>query len=88
VSSQDNNERVHWLYRPENLPKLWWGFWIILAITVIAQIFVHVHAYFTVDGWFGFSALYGFLACAGMVIFAKVLGSWLKRPEDYYDDND
>jgi hypothetical protein len=87
VSSPDNNERVHWLYRPENRPKLWWGLWIILATTVIAQIFVHVHAYFSVDGWFGFSAVYGFLACAGMVIFAKVLGSWLKRPEDYYDND-
>ncbi len=85
MNSADQKKKLHWLYRPENRRKLWWGFAVILAITVIAQIFVHVHDYFTVDGWFGFSAVYGFLACAGMVIFAKLLGLWLKRSENYYD---
>lgn len=75
----------HWLVRPKNIRRLWWIFAVILALTVLAQAFVHVHAYFGVDGWFGFSAAYGFLTCVAMVIFAKLLGMLLKRPENYYD---
>ncbi len=77
----------HWLSRPETIRKLWWVFGAILAATVIAQIFVHVHDYFTVDGWFAFSAVFGFLACVAMVVFAKLLGFVLKRPDTYYDDD-
>lgn len=87
MDTPENKPRLHWLYRPENRPKLWWGFGVILAITILAQIFIHVHESFSVDGWFGFNAIYGFLACAGMVLFAKLLGYWLKRPEDYYDND-
>ena len=44
--------------------------------------------YFTVDGWFGFGAIYGFLSCLVMVLFAKGLGVFLKRPNDYYAERD
>lgn len=84
----NTGQKKHWLTRPENIRKLWWLFSAVLALTVIAQIFVHVHEYFGVDGWFGFNAVYGFLTCVAMVIFAKVLGFALKRPENYYDEND
>ena len=39
-----------------------------------------------IDGWFGFAAAYGFLCCAAMVLVAKGLGVFLKRPDNYYDD--
>jgi len=87
MEKTESRQQLHWLYRPENRPKLWWGFALVLAVTVFAQIYIHVHAYFTVDGWFGFHALYGFVACAGMVLFAKLLGFLLKRAEGYYDDD-
>lgn len=84
----NSEQDKHWLVRKSTVRKLWWIFGAILALTVIAQFFVHVHDYFGVDGWFGFSAGYGFLTCVGMVIFAKLLGFWLKRPENYYYDKD
>ncbi|MDX1625841.1 MAG: hypothetical protein R3323_04960 [Wenzhouxiangellaceae bacterium] len=74
----------HWLVRPTTIRRLWWIFGAILAGTVLAQIFVHVHAYFSVDGWLGFYALYGFLSCVAMVVVAKLMGLVLKRPDDYY----
>ena len=77
-----DNDR--WLVRPATIRKLWWIFGAILAATVVAQFFIHVHGYFGVDEWTGFNALYGFLTCVGMVVFAKLLGIWLKRPDDYY----
>lgn len=76
----------HWLVRPKTIRLLWWVFSIVLALTVLAQLFVDVHDYFTVDGWFAFYAIYGFVSCLGMVVFAKVLGMILKRPDTYYDD--
>jgi len=41
-----------------------------------------------VDGWFGFGAAFGFLACVLMVLVAKGLGLVLKRDQDYYRERD
>lgn len=82
MSKQSDN---HWLVRPETIRKLWIGGCVILALTVIAQIFIPIHGYFGADDWFGFGAVYGFIACTLMVLFAKLLGFVLKRGEDFYD---
>ncbi len=82
--TQDN----HWLTRPETIRKLWWAFSIVLALTVLAQAFIYVKGYFGADSWFGFGAVFGFLSCLAMVVFAKVLGFVLKRGEDYYSSGD
>lgn len=82
------NDEGHWLQRPQNVRKLWWIFSALLAVTVVAQLAVYVKGYFTVDAWFGFGALFGFLSCLAMVLFAKALGVFLKRPNDYYSERD
>jgi len=74
----------HWLVQPRTVRVLKWISGLILALTVLAQFFVPVHAYFSVDSWPGFYAGFGFLSCVAMVLFAKVLGWLLKRPDDYY----
>ena len=84
----DNREQDHWLARPTTIRKLWWVFSAVLALTVAAQLFIYVKGYFRVDSWFGFGAVFGFLACLAMVLFAKGLGFFLKRDEDYYADGD
>jgi hypothetical protein len=78
----------HWLTRPDTIRKLWWVFAAVLALTVLAQLLVDVKGYFIVDGWFGFGAVYGFISCLLMVLFAKGLGVFLKRPNDYYAEHD
>ena len=79
-----NDEKLHWLVRPTTIRKLWWGFSIVLALTVAAQFFIYVKGYFGVDSWFGFGAAFGFLSCLAMVLVAKGLGFFLKRDEDFY----
>ena len=74
----------HFLTRPGTIRRLWWIFSVVLALTVLAQGIFYVKGYFTVDGWFGFGAVYGFLSCLLMVLFAKALGAVLKRPRGYY----
>jgi hypothetical protein len=76
----------HWLTRPASIRKLWIALYVVLAITVLAQLGIKVKGYFGVDGWFGFGAIFGFGSCLIMVLVAKVLGTVLKRPEDYYGD--
>ena len=86
----DLSEDDAWLARPSSIRLLWWIFAAVLALSVAAQAVLKVKGYFGVDGWFSFGAVYGFLACFLMVVFAKVLGRFVKRDEDYYgvDEDD
>ena len=76
----------HWLVRPETVRLLWRGGLAVLALLVIGDFFVHGHPNSRIDGTFGFYAWYGLVTCAVMILFAKVLGVFLKRRDTYYDD--
>lgn len=82
----NEHETKHWLLRRRTIRGLWIGFSAVLALLVLADVFIHPHAVFGVDGTFGFYAWYGLLTCLAMVLFAKVLGLVLKRPDTFYDD--
>jgi sterol desaturase/sphingolipid hydroxylase (fatty acid hydroxylase superfamily) len=93
-SSNDRNKPLSsgsddaWLARPSTIRLLWWVFAVVLVVSVAVQLMFKVKGYFGVDGWLGFGAVYGFLACLAMVLFAKLLGWFLKRNEDYYQERD
>lgn len=74
----------HWLTRPATIRKLWWVFAAVLALTVLAQFLIPVKGKFPLESTFAFAAWYGFFCCVAMVLAARVLGWWLKRPESYY----
>ncbi len=76
-----------WFDRPENRKKLWILLWSVCVLSVIAELFVSKerHGHFEVDGFFGFYAVLGFIACAASILIAKALGFLLKAKEDYYD---
>ena len=76
----------HWLARPRTLRRLWQIFIAVLALSVLAELAIEAHAHFAVERLFGFNALYGFLACAALILIAKGLGFVLKRRDTYYDD--
>ncbi|MEQ9448288.1 MAG: hypothetical protein RLN70_05180 [Rhodospirillaceae bacterium] len=75
----------HWLVRPKTIRLLWIAMYVVLAVTVLLQIVFHVHGEFGVDEAFGFNAWYGLGACALMVVGAKILGTAIKRKDNYYD---
>ena len=66
--------------------RLWAGFIAVLALTLAAEAFVAHEAAFAVERIPGWNALYGFLACAALVLVAKAIGVVLKRRDDYYRD--
>jgi hypothetical protein len=76
---------VSWIDRPRNVRKIYLGLWIFGALLALADLVVHRHAEAGIDGWFGFYALYGFVACVALVLAAKVLRRVVMRAEDYYD---
>jgi len=76
----------HWLTRPRTVRRLWQAFIAILALTVLAELAIEAHPHFAVERLFGFNALYGFLACAVLILVAKGIGLVVKRPDTYYDD--
>jgi hypothetical protein len=79
------NDKPHWLDEPRNVRRLWRGFLVVLALTVLAELLVHLHPHFEIESVFGFNAWFGFLACAAMIVAAKALALLLKRPDTYYD---
>lgn len=78
----------HWLARPATIRLLWRGFIAVLALTVAAELVIELHPHFSVEAVPGFGAWYGFLACAGMILFAKGLALFLKRPDTYYRETE
>jgi len=65
---------------------LWRIFIAGLVLSVAAQFFVESRPYFAPERLFGWYALYGFLACAALIVIAKAIGFLVKRDERYYDD--
>jgi hypothetical protein len=84
-AASDRATQVYWLDRPANVERIVRAVYLICAALVIADVFVPKHGPFAIEHVFGFYAWYGFLACVGLVLAAKVLRRVLMRPEDYYD---
>ncbi len=78
----------HWLTRPATIRRLWWLLGVVLALTVLAQFWIPVKGKFALESTFAFGAWFGFGACVAMVLAARALGWWLKRPEDHYGEAD
>jgi len=75
-----------YLERPETIRKLWILLHAACAVLVILDFFPpDRHPHFGFDGLFGFYPLLGFISCAVLILFSKLVGLFLKVEEDYYD---
>jgi len=72
--------------KPENIKKLWIMLYVVCGLLVVPDFFTHRHSYFGFDGLFGFYALLGFISCAVLILFSKLVGLVLKVKEGYYDN--
>ena len=76
----------HWLARPGTIRKLWFALAALLALLLAAEAAVGHEGHYRLDGFFGFAAWFGFASCVVLVLGAKALAIFLKRPDTYYDD--
>lgn len=87
-------DETGWFDRPRSRRLLWILLWTACASTVVAELMLQLehrrHGHFgehSADGWWGAYSVLGFAGCALMIVAAKVLGFWLKKPEDYYQES-
>ena len=76
----------HWLARPGTIRKLWFALTALLALLLAAEAALGHEGHYGLDGSFGFAAWFGFASCVVLVLGAKALAIFLKRPDTYYDD--
>lgn len=79
-----------WVDRVEGIRQSrWarWGFYGMLGLMVVLDVVVsREHVLFGWERLPGFSAVYGFVSCALIIVVSKVVGhAWLMKREDYYD---
>lgn len=60
-------------------------FYIILILSLTSDLIINKHCEFPWEKWFGFYALFGFLASILLIIIAKVFKYLVNRDEDYYN---
>jgi hypothetical protein len=83
----DIDEELGMFDKPENVKRLLRIFYASVVLLLVVDIFYHKHAIFAWEGYFGFYAVYGFVACVILVIVAKyILRPMVMRKEDHYDD--
>ncbi len=81
-----STEKKHIVYNPKTVQRVLYGLLGSLVLLLGLEPFIHKHSYFAWEKWFGFFAIYGFVACVLLVLVAKyILRPLVKRQEDYYD---
>lgn len=77
-----------WVDDKKGVRRIIYGLYTLCAGLFLADFLYHKHSYLSVEDIPGFYALYGFFMCAALVVCAKVMRLFLKRPEDYYAPRD
>jgi len=79
------NKEFDFFDRPAVKRFLWFLLAAVCGLTIVPDVFIDRHPHFGFDGFVGFYAFFGFIACAVLILAAKLLGKVLKTREDYYD---
>ena len=87
---KNSDEKKYFLDNQDNVKKLIKLFFMSCIVLIAIDLFFHRHLSFSnnsfsFEGYFGFYAIYGFVACVLLVIVAEELRKLLMRKEDYYD---
>ena len=83
--SKPVGEPERWLDHPENVNKLCIALYILCAVFVVAELFVHKHGDLNFENWFAFHAWFGFASYCFLIFAAKLLRKFVMRKESYYD---
>lgn len=91
MDAKHTKPEFDWFDRPASRRLLWRILYASCAITLLLEVALIIahkrHGHFgehSPDGWWFFYPLLGFIGCSLMILAAKGIGIWLKRPENYY----
>ncbi len=76
----------HFFDDPHNVKLTLRVFYGICAGLLLLDFVYHRHVIHAWEDAFGFYALFGFVACVGLVLGAKEMRKILMRDEDYYEE--
>ena len=86
--NQPDPHPLDWLTMPRAIFWLWSIFIFLLLFSIFSNFLFEAHGHFNLNDTFGFNTWYGFIVCAAIIFFAKLIGLFLKRPQHYYSDNE
>lgn len=75
-----------WVDKPGSANKIFRGLAIVCGLLFLADFTYEKHGYFDVENIPGFYGIYGFVMFTALILAAKALRIFIKRPEDYYGD--
>ena len=83
-------EKVHIFDKPKNVKRVIWSLYFICGVLLLLDFFIHRHhsfaeGVFSAEGWLGYYAIYGWVACVLLVLIAKQMRKVIMRKEDYYE---
>ena len=73
-----------WVDRPGNGTRIFWALAVLCGFLLLADFTYHKHGHFSVENLPGFYGIYGFVMFTALILAAKTLRIFIKRPEDYY----
>lgn len=77
--------RRRWLDEPRNVTRIVYGLAVLCVLALVADFLYTKQPHFSIEGWPGFYALYGFTGSVLLVLTAKGLRRFLRRDENYYE---
>jgi len=80
------DDKQYFLDNPNNVQRLLYGFYVICAVSIFAELFIKRYVDHPWEALFGFYGFYGFIACTLLVLVATQMRKIIMRKEDYYDD--
>ena len=75
-----------WVDRPNSGNRIFWSLAVLCGVLFLADFTYHKHGHFAVEDMPGFYGIYGFIMFTALILVAKTLRIFIKRPEDYYGD--
>lgn len=70
--------------KPANVQRVLLGLYLCCGLLLVLELVLHRHVMHPWEALWGFYPLYGFVGCVILVLVAKGMRRWLKRPADYY----
>ena len=75
-----------WVDKPGSANKIFWALAVVCLLLFLADFTYEKHGHFDVEYLPGFYGAYGFVMFTLLILAAKALRYFIKRPEDYSGD--